>query len=397
MCLALPWAVLGYGVRFPLFGVPTTGLELYFLALLGVFLVARGGTGFVQAWKALPARWLLLAWVVIGALSLFSTPVFWKAFHLWRPYFLEPVLILMFVNAVLTQKKDRDDLRTSAWTVTIFVSVWAIVEFLTGKGIPHPWNVSIADGRRATGPYGYPNAVALFTAPLVAYAGVRAWLLRERLAAVAAVLGFIGILVVRSDGAMLAVLVAWALALLFTRWGRCLLLLGAVAGVIGCFLFPDLAQTAWGGLTFKGWSGKVRLIMWNETWQMLKAHWFLGAGFQGYPVLFDAFHKARFIEIFQYPHQFVLTAWSEVGLPGLLLFLGLLGTWARRAWSVSKDWALRVIGFAPLIAVFVHGLVDVPYWKNDLAVMFFLLWWMVAWADEAPVIKPIGARKIVIK
>ncbi len=381
LCLALPWAVLGYGVRFPLFGIPTTGLELYLLGLFTVFSVARGWSAWVRAWKVLPARWLLLAWVLIGAAAVLWTPVFWKAFHLWRPYFLEPVLALMLVNVVLTQKKDRDDLRTSAWTVVIFVSVWAIVEFVTGKGIPHPWNVPIADGRRATGPYGYPNAVALFTAPLVAYAGARAWLLRERLAGAAAIVGLLGILVVRSDGGMLAVLVAWALAMLFSRWGRRLLLAGVIAGVMGAFLFPELAQSAWKGLTFQGWSGIVRLYIWRETWDMLRTHWFLGAGFQGYPVVFDAFHRARAIEIFQYPHQFVLSAWSEVGLPGLLLFLGLLGTWARRAWASSRAWASRAIGFAPLIAVVVHGLVDVPYWKNDLAVMFFLLWWMVAWVD----------------
>ncbi|MBP9747896.1 hypothetical protein KBD13_03120, partial [Patescibacteria group bacterium] len=63
-------------------------------------------------------------------------------------------------------------------------------------------------------------------------------------------------------------------------------------------------------------------------------------------------------------------------LVGLMLFLMLLGTWAWRAWVGSRVFAGWVIGVAPLIAIVVHGLVDVPYWKNDLAVVFVLLWWL---------------------
>ena len=33
-----------------------------------------------------------------------------------------------------------------------------------------------------------------------------------------------------------------------------------------------------------------------------------GAGFGGYPTVFDPYHKKRFIEIFQYPHTIVLTS-----------------------------------------------------------------------------------------
>lgn len=385
LAVLLPWATFGYGIRFSLGPVPTTMLELALLGLFAAFTLARGWRGWREAWDALPSRWLLLAWIMMGFVAALYSPLLLKGLGAWRAFILEPVLALMAVNVVLTTKQDRDHARKSLWTAALFVSVWALIEFATGWGIPYPWNVAITEGRRATGPYGFPNAVALFVAPIIAYAGAWAMMQRDRLALAASVLGFAGMVVVRSDGGMLAVLVAWGMALFAFVWGRWVVGAGTVAVSFLLALLPTLREVIWKELTFQGWSGKVRLIMWGETWEMLKANWFLGAGMAGYPVVFDAFHKKRFIEIFQYPHQLVYNAWSEVGIVGLVLFLGLLLTWALRAWRSSNAWSYRVIGLAPLIAIVIHGLVDVPYWKNDLAVIFFLLWWM---AGEAPLTKP---------
>lgn len=382
MAVALPWAALGYGLRFSLAGLPSTALEIYLLVFFVLFTVVRGPKGWIRAFKELPSRGLLAAWIAIGLAAALWSPALLKGLGLWRAYILEPVLMITAVHQVLTSRADRNGLRSSFWTVSIFVSVWALAQFVTGKGIPNEWSLPILDGRRATGPYGFPNAVALLVAPIAAYAGARAWLFREQLAGTAAILNLLATLAARSDGGTLAILAAWTLVVVCTKWGRRIVGAAIVVGGGIAALIPKLADAIWRGVTFQGWSGRVRIWMWQETWQMLKAHWLLGAGIGGYPVVFDPFHKKRFIEIFQYPHQFVLTAWSEVGLPGLVLFLGLLGSWARRAWQASKAVPERMVGLAPLVAIVVHGLVDVPYWKNDLAAIFFLLWWIVAWVDQ---------------
>jgi len=48
-----------------------------------------------------------------------------------------------------------------------------------------------------------------------------------------------------------------------------------------------------------------------------------------------------------------------------LAFGWIVVTWVRKRIS----W----IAMAPLVAILVHGLVDVPYFKNDLAMAFWLL------------------------
>jgi O-antigen ligase len=93
-----------------------------------------------------------------------------------------------------------------------------------------------------------------------------------------------------------------------------------------------------------------------------------GAGLSGYPTVFAPYHKAGHIEIFQYPHTLVLNFWSEVGLAGLLAFALIMLRFFRDA-TATKAWTLAGAGAALLV----HGLVDVPYFKNDLAMLFWLL------------------------
>lgn len=388
-CIALPWLALGYGVRFSLFGLPTTALELALVGLFGVFTFARGIKGWQVAWRDLPYRWLWLAWVLVGLVGAFVSPVFLKGLGVWRAFVLEPVLALVLVQAVLREASQRRALVMSLFGASLFVSMWALAQFVTGYGLREPWqNVGWMD-RRATGPFSYPNAVALFVAPIAALAGVytlrllgeekrwlKAHISQVFLSVATAVLGLAACFAVKSDGGMIALIAAWGIALLAYRWGRWFVGAGVVMAGTALALLPTLADALWKNLTFQGWSGRVRVWMWTDTLAMLREHWLLGAGLSGYPVVFDAFHTKRFIEIFQYPHQILLTAWSEVGLVGLMLFLVLLGTWAWRAWVGSRVFVGWVIGVAPLIAIVVHGLVDVPYWKNDLAVVFVLLWWL---------------------
>ena len=94
------------------------------------------------------------------------------------------------------------------------------------------------------------------------------------------------------------------------------------------------------------------------------------------------------LEIYLYPHNIFLNFWSELGLIGLLVFIwlwfkagliNLINYWrfktktslAWLSWGLAGAW----------LASFVHGLVDVPYFKNDLALMFWLGLAVTAWLN----------------
>lgn len=372
MAILLPVAMPFYLVRFSIGGLPSTFLEVY----LGIFFLVFTVTYRFSGWKLAGERmggwrpWLIL-WLATSLLAAFVAPSLWTGLGLWRAYILEPVLVFATLFVVVHEEEVRRRIVWMLFATLWGVVVWAIVQFITGKGIPHPWNVAITAGRRATGPYLYPNALALFVTPIAAFAFAE-WIKRPRFffALLTAIGGLLGILLAKSDGGLIALCAAVIAVLCSKRWGRLLVAVGAVLWVVGLVAMPGLRTSIWHELTFKGWSGQVRLFIWRESWQMLKDHWIFGAGLGGYPTVFNVYHKARAIEIFQYPHTILFNFWTETGLLGLITFAGIIFYWVKQVWKKNAE---RLLSLAPLIAILVHGLVDVPYFKNDLAIVFWML------------------------
>jgi hypothetical protein len=150
-------------------------------------------------------------------------------------------------------------------------------------------------------------------------------------------------------------------------------------------------------LSFHEWSGQVRTVMWGETVTMLRDRPFYGAGLAAYPTVILPYHKAKWMEVFQYPHDIVLNLWSETGMLGLVAFAWILVTWTRLAskkgkWKAENGKRDKIEGpsvplttyhlpltpaaipaIAVITAMLIQGLVDVPYFKNDLSILFWLL------------------------
>lgn len=160
----------------------------------------------------------------------------------------------------------------------------------------------------------------------------------------------------------------------------------------------------------KDFSGEVRKQQWRETWKFLTAspkNFIFGAGLSGYQaavapyhqegiffnrdrdldfrrklVFFDDSYKQKYwrpVEIYMYPHNFILNVWTELGLSGVFLFIWLLIKIINYQFSIFAQFKISNLKFlsfgliGSFIVVIVHGLVDVPYFKNDLAVMFWII------------------------
>ena len=152
-------------------------------------------------------------------------------------------------------------------------------------------------------------------------------------------------------------------------------------------------------------SGQIRRQQWTETVKMLRDGRLLtGAGLDGYQKAIAPFHQAGIfvkngdpkwlskvlwdpayrakvwqpVEIYMYPHNIVLNFWSELGLFGLLVFLWLMGkqlflSFRGAIREKSRERFLFLGVGTAMTATIVHGLVDVPYFKNDLAVIFWII------------------------
>lgn len=411
------WAVLGLPALLPLYvwrthlgPLPTTALELAFAATAIGATARLGLKPWLEGWRrSVPWRWPLLAWIAATLVAAWVAPDHLAAFGLWRAFILEPLAYFVLLQAFLAKGQDRLFVIRALAASAIFVFVWCAVQYLTGRGIPHPWDTDFLT-RRATGPFPFPNAVSLYCAPLAALffglalenrdlgrgeAGPNArsqdtpsgtgrcmfWL-----AFAAATLAT---LLAKSVGGTLGIFAAVTLTLVLKRSTRHWMLGSLLLGSLIVFSVPQLRVPTVKTLSFDGWSGRVRVWMWQETWQMLKDRPILGAGLGAYPDVFRPYHKKTFIEIFQYPHNVVLNLWSETGILGVLVFAWIVGVWLRISLPSRNPGHALPATLLPLIAILIQGLVDVPYFKNDLAFAFWTLAALATFRPDRPTASPL--------
>jgi O-antigen ligase len=144
-----------------------------------------------------------------------------------------------------------------------------------------------------------------------------------------------------------------------------------------------------------------------ETGSMLKDNLWLGAGLGGYQTTVAPYHwnvliftneagklYEQPVEIYLYPHNIFFNFWSELGFLGMIAMITLIFITFWQSfinwWKTAND-DLLIAGLA-LLVLFIHGLVDVPFFKNDLAFLFFFV--IAANYLLSPEAKTIPAAKV---
>ena len=128
---------------------------------------------------------------------------------------------------------------------------------------------------------------------------------------------------------------------------------------------------------------QFRLCLWEGTRNLLLDHPLLGAGLSGFKELYSQKYFTCDAEPLEYPHNWGLNFWTETGILGLAGFVGILWRYFKSV-KVSKcqcvngkktnAYCLLPIAFISAMTYWlVHGLVDVPYFKNDLALEFWVI------------------------
>ena len=367
-----------YVVRWHLGPVPTTLLEVAILLTIGAYLVESLRSGTQPLWRSAVTPPALL-FLVVGVISIVVAPDRRAALGLYRAYLVEPIAFgFVLFNAVTTARR--------AVAVVAGLAAGAAV-----AGIANAAVVLAALGNRnfdvlSTPPvviYNTTNAIALYLVPLIAVAGAIAlhWPSRRvRLAATGfLVIGVACVLLSFSRGGYLALAVV-AIGLALSHRHRWPLLIGAALVAIALLQVPSIGRRVRGELDLHDPRNTLvgRFQLWSAAWAMLKAHPVFGAGLSGFATRLAPYWNPTHTDRFTYPHNILLNFWTETGLAGVFTFAwilvaGFVRTW--KGWRLAPPaWRAVHLGvLLALIAVIVHGLVDVPYWKNDLSLEFWAL------------------------
>lgn len=378
-CAAVTCALMPlYIVRWHYGPLPTTLLETGILVTILAFAVECWRQGVAPPWRTpytLPAALFLIA----GAIAVLVAPDRRAAVGLYRAYIVEPIAFFLVISTVV--RSWRQARLVLAGLAVAGVIVCVPNAFVVIQAIRHhTLNLAV------TPPvviYQTSNAVALFINPLIAVAAALAVYAPDRrerwLSGAFLLLAVPTSLLSFSRGGYLA-LAAMALALAVSHRRRAVLVPVALVAAIGVSRVPQVASRLGHEVNLADPNNTLvaRFRLWGATLRMLRDHPIFGTGLSGFRASINPYRNGVFTEDLIYPHNILLNFWTETGLPGVVAFFWLLTQVARvaiRGWrQATAEWRPLQLGvLLALVDIIIHGLVDVPYWKNDLSLEFWVL------------------------
>lgn len=385
-----------YNFRWELFSIPTTLVENLIAATLVFWvgsLLKRGKEVTLGASQGLrgPIFWLIVIFILSSLISLLVSPNQRAGLGVFKAFIIEPILLFLISSDLLKRGTDYKKIIILPFALSaIGVSLLAVWQWFTQTNTVAP--LEIAQGR-VTSVYNNPNFLGLYLGPILGLISSNVFLNRKPvketfLLVVAFFLIIFAVLLSKSLGAFLGLAGIGLLITsfyLYERLGRVfkkIIVYGWVSLVTLLltslvFLFLNInAFTPNYGLVYPRISNDtkvIRLCLWEGTLNLLRDRPILGAGGGGFPEIYKDYRTCD-TEIFRFPHNLFLNFWVETGFFGLVSFLGLLAYLVRGVFeNLKRDKILAIGLLSALIYTLIQGLVDVPYFKNDLSVQFWLL------------------------
>ncbi len=373
-----------------------------------------------------------IAVVVVGFSD--SALGIWKAYF-FEPILVFILALNVFQPSLnlslIKEEKKRGGIEKIIWPLVLsafVLSAFAIYQKITGQFILNPTWAEVGS-RRVTSLFFYPNALGLYLGPI--FLVLIGWIIDKAkklqisnykfqtnfksqiikiifLVFVLLLLVF-AIYFAKSEGALVGIAVAlFVFGILANKRSRWATVMVAIIVGAGIFSYQPVRDYAIKKTTLQDLSGEIRKQQWSETWQMLKdGRIIFGSGLANYQTAISPYHqegiffnkdndpefhrhvvwdeeykKAHWqpVEIYLYPHNIFLNFWTELGLAGMILFIWIIGKYFCISVSSikyqvsSNNFRFLNIGLiGAMVVIVIHGLVDVPYFKNDLAIIFWLL------------------------
>ncbi len=392
LVLALPW----YQLRWNVVGIPTTALEAIVILCAFLSLALPTNKSFLQRirifftieQRTLRRAILLFLFTTTLAAWAVNTPA---AAGIWKAYVVDALIAGLTVQMV--SRWQDNVLRTiisAGAALLLIVGTVAIFQWLMPSGLLiggySYFAINDADWRmlplfRATSLYDYPNAIGLLAAPLVVLiAGAIIEFGGTALLLSGFASGVLAIVLAHSNGAMLAVVVALLSGYVLKKLSPPKKVWAVTVALLIWVLLPFLPL---GPIIEESLrtnpSGVLRIEQHTETRKLLSNSPLWGGGLANYQQSITPYHNTETSgPALLYPHNMVLALWSEFGLLGMIATLGLILLTLRHL-AGRTDLQAQIL-LSVWVALLVHGLVDVPYFKNDLAVIFWIIL-VLSWAN----------------
>lgn len=330
-----------------------------------------------------------------------------------KGWFIAPLMYFYLMQHVLPGLKAIR--RCFEWyTISaVFLSLWGILQFV--------FHLTVTPDGRVSGPFESANYLALYIMPAAVFVLMRLWHIFSVPHEYYGLVGLFRKIFHVDDTLSPVVLIRYGFfagmllfALYLTRsFGAFLGLFGSLFGYgIYHFFFsywkiPFRKALLWCSIVFVGLavvggiffvtgdrgkfnqmfnvagrsSSSVRLQVWTVARDLIGKNFFLGVGAGQFEGLYvkeasSILGHEPYERTMLHPHNIFLMFWLSSGLVGLVGFVWLIVLLFVGVARMPKHDGVKrmaLICLTMLMAILLHGLVDTPMWKNDLALEFWMI------------------------
>ncbi len=306
-----------------------------------------------------------------------------------KGWFLAPLALAIIVAGVVKTKKEAQNIFLALFSSAVFMAIISLGYYFSGR---------ITFDGRLSGVFLSPNHLAMYLAP-----GLLLGLLLQNLAARKSEQIFIwtGLFVCGAAFyltfsyaawlSVLAIIFVWLAVNFFWSGSKklfaacCLLFVVLLAALF----FSQSGSDKFNNLLHSSRSSwQSRLAIWQSAAKIIKDNPIFGIGpgmFQEYYLKYQSRFSVPYLEwAVPQPHNLFLAFWLQTGILGLLGFFWLIFVFFRKIYQLLKVKNKIAPGLALLMGyTLLHGLFDTPYFKNDLAAIFWLMIALAVVLDKA--------------
>lgn len=375
-----------YAIRFPIFGLSTNILMLWILVfwtIFGIYIFQTRRFKVLQNFLISLDKKLLILVVLFflsGLLSLISHGADQHKLGEFIALIMQPISIFFLAKYIFNeQPASRHFFLTSCYMLLAAMGILALTQYFTLFSLPSIYWGNSEEPKRAVALFSHPNFYALFIAPLLALLlpdfGLKILNFKKNIIWITLwLLGVIGLLLSLSRAGWLGLAAAIGVYVIVEVNKKFYKIIFAVVVMAALVVVatPNFRYRLI--LPFYGEKSAVsRFSLWKTGWKGISESPITGLGLTGFSNNWERLNIDQGLtDTHNFPHNIFLDAWVELGLLGLISFIGIIiwGLW--RGFSNKHEPLL--FGTALFIVCFlIQGQIDNPYFKNDLALVFWLM------------------------
>ena len=397
-----------YVIRFTIFGIPTNVLEIGVGVVFVLFLLQFKN---YKALLKLSNYWQLKTIIFGSLLLLASIGVFVSeelrsSLGIWKAYFFLPSLVLLILSQ-MGQKYYISLIRGiigSGLAVSIITIAQVVVLGLDGEFRPTAMYALGLDSAVSQG--GFANYIAMYLVPIFVLSLSRRNVPVELRWFVIAVL-FTGIISTQSYAgifALIGVLGIWVLTRISISQQNqqnlitnpvlrkySLPILGVIITCITVFGTWQFNTPKFQSLLDMNNRNSIttRVQIWDTSIAIIRDNPVLGIGLADFQRVYAETIPTKYFPPYEWlvpePHNLYFSFWLHLGLAGIIWLIYMLRYIIIRLIESIKSnhWETYWLSLS-LLSIFLYGILDTPFWKNDLALLFLVILYGVMGKRKKP-------------